>query len=343
MASSSALNILITGAAGFLGSHLTDALLAQGHRVTGLDSLITGSQENLSHLRGNPNFTFIQHDLASGVGSGGGGLGGMAGLPVEIAPHKTRFDRIYHLASPASPVGYVKHQVVTLKVNSLATMALLELAEAMRARIFVASTSESYGDPLEHPQRETYWGHVNPVGMRSMYDEAKRFMEAATMAYHRERGVDTRIVRIFNTYGPRLAVDDGRVIVAFIKQCLRHEPITVQGQGSQTRSLCYVDDEIRGFMALMENEKGGDDGRGYHLPVNIGNPDEVTVLQMAQEIRELTGSNSEIRYTELPPDDPKQRCPDISLARQLLGWEPTIDRKEGLKRTIAFYRQKLAL
>jgi len=318
--------ILVTGGAGFLGSHLIDLLIGQGNQITALDSLITGSKDNVAHLEGNPNFKLVVADIADG-------------LPKEIAAG--HFDRIYHMASPASPVGYVKHQIITLKVNSQTTMALLELAERTGARMFVASTSECYGDPLEHPQRETYWGHVNPVGMRSMYDEAKRFMEAAMMGYHRERGVDTRIVRIFNTYGPRLAVDDGRFIVAFIKQCLLNEPITVQGDGSQTRSLCYVEDEVRGFELLMERGTNGEEGGAYHLPVNIGNPDEVTVLQMAMEIRELTGSKSKIVHTALPPDDPKQRCPDITLARKLLGWEPRVSRAEGLKRTVEFYRKKL--
>ncbi len=313
--------VLVTGAAGFLGSHLTDRLLELGHEVIGVDSLVTGSSDNISHLKTNPRFRLITADLAQG-------------LPPELKNQS--FDRIWHLASPASPVGYVKQQVITLKVNALATIELLELAEKCRARIFVASTSECYGDPLEHPQRETYWGHVNPVGMRSMYDESKRFMEAAAMVYHRERGVDTRIVRIFNTYGPRLAVDDGRVVVAFIKQALRGEPLTVQGDGSQTRSLCYVDDEIRGFLLLMESPD-------YHLPVNIGNPDEVSVMQIAREIRELCGSKSEIRHTPLPPDDPRQRCPDITLARQLLGWQPTISRRDGLLRTIEYYRRKLGI
>ena len=310
--------VLITGGAGFLGSHLTDRLLEQGHEITCVDSLITGSLENIEHLKGHAGYKFIQHDLVNG-------------LPQQVA--QAKWDRIWHMASPASPVGYVKHMVTTLKVNSLATMELMELAGRSGARIFVASTSECYGDPLEHPQRETYWGHVNTVGMRSMYDEAKRFMEAATMAYRRERGVDTRIVRIFNTYGPRLAVDDGRVVVAFIKQALRNEPLTVQGGGNQTRSLCYVEDEIRGFLALMESD--------YYMPVNIGNPDEVTMLELAQEVRELVGSKSIIQHTQLPPDDPKQRCPDITLARQILGWEPKINRRDGLKRTIEFYRAKL--
>ncbi len=311
---------LVTGAGGFLGSHLVDALLAGGAEVMGIDSFITSSRENISHLVHQPRFRFLEHDLTMGLPRG------------EMLP---RFDRIWHMASPASPIGYVKHQVQTLKVNSLAAMQLLELAEKQQARIFVASTSECYGDPpaSEHPQRETYWGNVNSIGMRSMYDEAKRFMEAATMAYHRERGVDTRIVRIFNTYGPRLAVHDGRVVVAFITQALRGEPLTVQGDGSQTRSLCYVEDEIRGFLALMEAD--------YHLPVNIGNPEEVTMLRLAEEIRELCGSKSAIVHTALPPDDPRQRCPDISLARRLLGWEPKIARAEGLQRTIAFYRAKL--
>jgi dTDP-glucose 4,6-dehydratase len=314
------MNILITGAAGFLGSHLTDSLIAQGHRITGVDSFITGSKDNVAHLAGNPNFKLLHHDLVNP-------------LPDEIT--KQKWDRIWHMASPASPVGYVKHQITTLKVNATATMALMELAERDHARIFVASTSECYGDPLEHPQRESYWGHVNPIGMRSMYDEAKRFMESATMAYHRERGVDTRIVRIFNTYGPRLAQDDGRVVVAFITQALRGQPLTVQGNGQQTRSLCYVEDEIRGFLALMESD--------YYLPVNIGNPDEVTMLELAIEIRDLCNSKSEIIHTPLPPDDPKQRCPDITLAKKLLNWQPTIPRKEGLRRTIEFYRKKLGL
>ncbi len=313
--------ILVTGAAGFLGSHLTDALLAIGHEVTGVDSLITGSKDNIAHLASNNRFKFVQADLCQP-------------LPSDIA--NAKFDRIFHLASPASPVGYVKHQVVTLKINSLATMNLLELAERTGARIFMASTSECYGDPLEHPQKETYWGHVNPNGMRSMYDEAKRFMEAAAMAYHRERNVDTRLVRIFNTYGPRLALDDGRVVPAFIKQALTHQPMTVQGDGSQTRSLCYVDDEIRGFLLLMECPD-------YHLPVNIGNPDEVTVLHLAHEIREIAGSRSVITHLPLPPDDPKQRCPDIALAKKLLGWQPTIARRQGLEKTVSFYRQKLGL
>jgi dTDP-glucose 4,6-dehydratase len=311
---------LITGAGGFLGSHLADALLARGDSVLGIDSFLTSDRDNVSHLHGHPRFELLEHDLAHG-------------LPRDLADRS--FDRIWHMASPASPVGYVKHQVVTLKVNSLAAMELLELAEAKKARIFVASTSECYGDPLEHPQRESYWGHVNPVGMRSMYDEAKRFLEAATMAYHRERGVDTRIVRIFNTYGPRLAQNDGRVVVAFITQALRNEPLTVQGDGSQTRSLCYVDDEIRGFMALMEAD--------YYMPVNIGNPDEVTMLQLAEEIRSLCGSTSKIVHTPLPPDDPKQRCPDIGLAKRLLGWEPRVARQDGLKRTVEFYRKKLGM
>jgi dTDP-glucose 4,6-dehydratase len=311
---------LITGAGGFLGSHLADALLVRGARVFGVDSFLTSDRENIGHLHGNPNFRFIEHDLTTG-------------LPAEVRAQ--RFDRVWHLASPASPVGYVKHQVQTLKVNSQTTIELLELAEVQKARIFLASTSECYGDPpaSEHPQRETYWGHVNSVGMRSMYDEAKRFLEAATMAYHRERGVDTRLVRIFNTYGPRLAIDDGRVVVAFITQALRGEPLTVQGDGSQTRSLCYVDDEIAGFLALMESD--------YVMPVNIGNPDEVSMRQLAEEIRELCGSRSEIVHTPLPPDDPKQRCPDISLAKRILGWEPRVSRREGLEKTVAFYRKKL--
>lgn len=314
---------LITGGGGFLGSHLTDALLASGDvHVTAVDSFLTSTRDNIAHLKGHPKYQFVEQDLTRG-------------LPAGVASGK--FERIWHLASPASPVGYVKHQVTTLKVNATTTMELLELAEKQGSRMFVASTSECYGDPpaSEHPQKETYWGNVNSIGMRSMYDEAKRFMEAATMAYHRERGVDTRIVRIFNTYGPRLAPNDGRVVVAFITQALRGEPLTVQGDGSQTRSLCYVEDEVRGFMKLMESD--------YHLPVNIGNPDEVTMKQLAEEIRELCGSKSAIIHTPLPPDDPKQRCPDITLAKKLLKWEPTVPRREGLKRTIEFYRKKLAV
>lgn len=311
---------LVTGAGGFLGSHLADALLAQGHEVTGIDNFVSSDRDNITHLAGNPKFHFHEHDLTTG-------------LPPIVAG--ARFERIWHLASPASPVGYVQHQVTTLKVNSTAAMEVLELAERCKARIFVASTSECYGDPLEHPQRESYWGHVNSIGMRSMYDEAKRFLEAATMAYHRERGVDTRIVRIFNTYGPRLALHDGRVVVAFITQALRGEPLTVQGNGQQTRSLCYVEDEIRGFLALMESD--------YYLPVNIGNPDEVTMLELAIEIRELCGSKSELIHTALPPDDPKQRCPDITLAKKLLHWHPTVPRREGLGRTVDFYRRKIGL
>ncbi len=321
IAGGSTQRVLVTGAAGFLGSHLTERLLEMGHHVTGVDSLITGARENVSHIEGHPRFKLVTADLARG-------------LPQAVRDET--FDRIWHLASPASPVGYVKQQVITLKVNAIATIDLLELAEKCGARIFVASTSECYGDPLEHPQKETYWGNVNPVGMRSMYDESKRFMEAAAMVYHRERSVDTRIVRIFNTYGPRLALDDGRVVVAFIKQALKGEPMTVQGDGSQTRSLCYVDDEIRGFLLLMESP-------AYHMPVNIGNPDEVSVLELAHEIRELCGSQSEIRHTVLPPDDPRQRCPDITLAKALLGWEPTILRREGLLRTIEYYRKKLGI
>ena len=318
----SKLRHLITGAGGFLGSHLCDALISQEISVTGIDSFLTSDRENIEHLQGNPHFQFFEQDL-------------IAGLPAALK--NQHFDRIWHLASPASPVGYVQFQVQTLKVNSLVTMELLELAAAHKARIFVASTSEIYGDPpaAEHPQRESYWGNVNSIGMRSMYDEAKRFLEAAAMAYHRERGVDTRIVRIFNTYGPRLAVNDGRVVVAFITQALQNKPLTVQGTGSQTRSLCFVEDEIKGFMALMESN--------YHYPVNIGNPEEVTMQALAEEIRDLCGSQSEIIHTPLPPDDPKQRCPDITLAKKLLHWQPTISRREGLQRTIAFYRRKLKL
>jgi dTDP-glucose 4,6-dehydratase len=315
------MRILITGAAGFLGSHLTDLLLEQGHDVVGLDNFITGKDRNIAHLRGNRRYAFVRHDVTE---------------PLPSAAELTGpLDRIYHMASPASPIGYVKHQVATLKVNSQGTWNMLELAERTGARFLMASTSECYGDPLVNPQREDYWGNVNPIGLRSMYDEAKRFSEACTMAYYRERKVDTRIVRIFNTYGPRMDPYDGRVVISFIRQALNDEPITVFGEGRQTRSLCYVSDLVRGINGIMEGD--------FVEPINLGNPEEVTILQIAREIIELVpGTKSKIVHQPMPPDDPRVRCPDITRARQLLGWSPTIPRKEGLAKMIEFYRDELA-
>jgi dTDP-glucose 4,6-dehydratase len=310
------MRILISGAAGFLGSHLTDLLLSQGHSVVGVDNLLTGKAENIAHLEGNHNYQFIKADVIQ---------------PLDIAGP---IDRIYHMASPASPVGYVKHQVATLKVNSQGTWNLLELSIAKSARFLMASTSECYGDPAVHPQREEYWGNVNPVGMRSMYDEAKRFSEACTMGYHRERGADTRIIRIFNTYGPRMDPYDGRVVISFIRQALNNEPLTVFGEGKQTRSLCYVSDLVRGINLTMESD--------FHEPINLGNPQEMTILQIAKEIMELIpGTRSTIVHQPMPPDDPRVRCPDITRAKTILGWTPVIPRREGLKKMIDFYRDQL--
>jgi dTDP-glucose 4,6-dehydratase len=310
------MRILISGGGGFLGSHLADLLLGQGHDVVAVDNYITGKPDNVAHLRGNPRFSLVKHDVVE---------------PLQIDGH---VDRIYHLASPASPVGYVKHQVATLKVNSQGTWNLLELAERKNARFLMASTSECYGDPTVNPQREDYWGNVNPIGLRSMYDEAKRFSEACTMAYHRERGVDTRIIRIFNTYGPRMDPYDGRVVINFIRQALNNEPLTVFGEGRQTRSLCYVSDLVRGINLTMEAD--------FHEPINLGNPDEVSILQIAREIISLVpGTTSKIVFMPMPPDDPRVRCPDITRARQILGWQPTISRREGLARMIEFYRDQL--
>jgi dTDP-glucose 4,6-dehydratase len=313
----SSMRILISGAAGFLGSHLTDLLLGQGHSVVGIDNFLTGKRENITHLTGHERYEFIQGDV------------------VHMAPPPGAFDRIYHMASPASPIGYVKHQIATLKVNSQGAWNLLELAERRKARFLMASTSECYGDPAVHPQREDYWGNVNPIGLRSMYDEAKRFSEACTMAYHRERKVDTRLIRIFNTYGPRMDPYDGRVVISFIRQALHNEPLTVFGDGRQTRSLCYVSDLVRGINLTMESD--------FHEPINLGNPDEVTILNIAKEILELIPeSTSTIAFQPMPPDDPRVRCPDITRARQVLGWSPVIARKEGLKKMIEFYRPDLA-
>ncbi|HEX8325883.1 MAG TPA: UDP-glucuronic acid decarboxylase family protein [Tepidisphaeraceae bacterium] len=310
------MRILISGAAGFLGSHLTDLLLGQGHDVVGLDNYITGRKENIAHLTDNKHYTFVQADVIQ---------------PVQI---DGAIDRIYHMASPASPIGYVKHQVATLKVNSQGTWNLLELAEAKKARFLMASTSECYGDPAVHPQPESYWGNVNPIGMRSMYDEAKRFSEACTMAYHRERGVATRLIRIFNTYGPRMDPYDGRVVITFIKQALHNEPLTIFGDGMQTRSLCYVSDLIRGINLTMESD--------FVEPINLGNPNELTILDIAKEILALIPqSTSTLVHKEMPPDDPKIRKPDITRARKVLGWEPVVSRSDGLAKMIEFYRDRL--
>ncbi|HEX8524194.1 MAG TPA: UDP-glucuronic acid decarboxylase family protein [Tepidisphaeraceae bacterium] len=310
------MRILISGGAGFLASHLTDLLLAQGHEVVGVDNFITGKAANIAHLRGEKRYSFIEHDVIK---------------PLEI---DGPIDRIYHMASPASPIGYVKHQVATLKVNSEGTWNLLELSLAKKARFLMASTSECYGDPECNPQPETYWGNVNPIGLRSMYDEAKRFSEACTMAYFREKKADTRIIRIFNTYGPRMDPYDGRVVISFIRQALNNEDITVFGEGSQTRSLCYVTDLVRGINLTMESD--------FHEPINLGNPDEVTILQIAKQVMELIpGTTSKIVHKPMPPDDPRVRCPDITRAKQILGWQPQVSRREGLAKMIEFYRDQL--
>ena len=306
---------VVTGAAGFLGSHLADRLLAEGHRVVGLDNLITGSVANIEHLAGDERFRFLKQDVTNHIF-----------LPGAV-------DFVWHLASPASPVDYLEYPIQTLKVGSLGTHNALGLAREKKARFFLASTSECYGDPLVHPQREDYWGNVNPVGPRGCYDEAKRFAEAMTMAYHRAHGVDTRIVRIFNTYGPRMRLRDGRVVPNFIAQALLGEPLTLHGDGSQTRSFCYVDDLIEGFWRLMHAD--------YHQPVNIGNPNELSILAFAEKILALTGSGSTLEHHPRPVDDPTVRRPDISLARSLFGWEPRIDLDEGLRRTIAHFRGRV--
>jgi dTDP-glucose 4,6-dehydratase len=299
--------LVVTGGAGFLGSHICEALVARGDHVVAVDSLLTGSVENIAHLFGEEGFVFVEHDVTNFVHVSG---------PV---------DAVMHFASPASPVDYLEHPIKTLKVGSLGTHKTLGLAKDKGARYMLASTSEVYGDPKVHPQTEDYWGHVNPVGPRGVYDEAKRFAEAMTMAYQRAHGVDTRIVRIFNTYGPRMRPHDGRVVSNFLVEALAGKPLTVYGDGTQTRSFCYVDDEVRGILALLDSDHVG--------PVNIGNPNEFTVLELAQLVLRITGSASEIAYEPLPVDDPTQRQPDISLARQVLGWEPEIALEEGLRRT----------
>jgi dTDP-glucose 4,6-dehydratase len=309
------MRILITGAAGFLGSHLCDRFLAEGHEVIGMDNFITGSPDNFAHLVGNPAFTFIQHDVTNFVY-----------VPGPL-------DGVLHFASPASPVDYLELPIQTLKVGSLGTHKTLGLAKVKGARYLLASTSEVYGDPQVHPQPETYWGHVNPVGPRGVYDEAKRFAEAMVMAYQRYHGLQTRIVRIFNTYGPRMRPNDGRVVSNFIVQALRGEPLTVYGDGGQTRSFCYATDEADGIYRLFMSD--------YPDPVNIGNPNEFTVLQLAQRVIALTGSASEIVNPPLPQDDPKVRRPDITVARRELGWEPRVQLDEGLGQTIPYFRERV--
>jgi dTDP-glucose 4,6-dehydratase len=306
------MRILITGAAGFLGSHLCDRFLADGHEVIGMDNFITGNADNIAHLIGHARFRFVEHDVTNFVYVAGA------------------LDGVLHFASPASPVDYLELPIQTLKVGSLGTHKTLGLAKAKGARYLLASTSEVYGDPQVHPQPETYWGHVNPVGPRGVYDEAKRFAEAMVMAYHRFHGLDTRIVRIFNTYGTRMRPDDGRVVSNFIVQALRGEPLTVYGDGSQTRSFCYVSDEVEGIYRLFHSE--------WADPMNIGNPNELTVKEMAERVIELTGSASEVSYRPLPKDDPKVRRPDITLARRELGWEPVVSLEQGLEQTIPYFR-----
>jgi dTDP-glucose 4,6-dehydratase len=306
---------LVTGGAGFLGSHLCDALLGEGWSVVVVDNLLTGRRSNLAHLRNDSRFEFVEKDICQ---------------PFDVG----QVDYVFHFASPASPVDYTVHGIPTLKVGSLGTFHALDVAHKYNAKYLVSSTSECYGDPLEHPQKETYWGNVNSIGPRSVYDEAKRFTEAVTMAYHRYHKVDTRITRIFNTYGPRMQLNDGRVVPNFMKQALRGEDLTVYGDGSQTRSFCYVSDEIDGFVRLAKASE--------HLPVNIGNPDEFTILECAEHVLKVTGSKSKISYEPLPQDDPKQRRPDITKARQLLGWEPKIALETGLRMSLDYFRTALA-
>ena len=306
--------ILITGGAGFLGSHLSDRFIKEGYEVIVMDNLVTGSMRNIEHLMPLRQFTFHHHDISNYIHITG------------------ELDYILHFASPASPIEYLKMPIQTLKVGALGTHNVMGLAKAKNARVLIASTSEVYGDPEVHPQPESYWGNVNPIGPRSVYDEAKRFQEAITMAYHTCHGVETRIIRIFNTYGPRMAVNDGRVLPAFFSQALRGEGITIFGDGSQTRAFCYVDDLVEGICRLLHSD--------YTLPVNIGNPAEMTIKAFAEEVIELVGNpDAHIVYKPLPKDDPKRRRPDISLAKKLLGWEPKIDRAEGLRRTLDYFKE----
>jgi dTDP-glucose 4,6-dehydratase len=307
--------VVVTGGAGFLGSHLCRSLLDRGDQVVAVDNLVTGSVTNIDDLFGHRGFTFVEHDVSSYVW-----------VPGEV-------DAVMHLASPASPVDFERIPIQILKVGGLGTHNCLGLAKAKSARFFLASTSEVYGDPLVHPQPETYWGNVNPIGLRGVYDEAKRYAEAMTMAYHRHHGLDVRIVRIFNTYGPRMRVDDGRAVSNFIVQGLRNEPLTVYGDGTQTRSFCYVDDLVRGFLSLLDSDEVG--------PINIGNPVEFTLLELANAVVDLTGSTAGIVHRDLPADDPRQRRPDITLARERLAWEPTVDLAAGLERTVQYFREIL--
>ena len=310
------MRFVVSGAAGFIGSHLCDRLLAEGHAVVGVDNFLTGARSNLAHLAGRPHFQSIEHDVTR---------------PFDVDPP---VDGVIHMASLASPKDYLAHPIATLEVGSAGTSVMLNLARRRGARFLLTSTSECYGDPAVHPQPETYWGNVNPVGPRSCYDESKRFAEALTMAYHRAHGLRTNIARIFNTYGPRMKLNDGRVVPSFLDQALRGEPLTVFGDGSQTRSFCYVSDLVDGLYRLMFSEE--------RYPVNLGNPHEMTILEFARYIQRLTGSRSAIIFEPLPEDDPRQRRPDITKARQLLGWEPRISLEEGLRRTIEHFRSALA-
>ena len=307
--------VLITGGAGFLGSHLCEKYLENGYEVICMDNLSTGSADNIAHLIGNDQFSFIKHDVTNYIHVSG---------PLDL---------ILHFASPASPIDYLEMPIQTLKVGSLGTHKALGLARAKNAHLLLASTSEVYGDPQIHPQEESYWGNVNPIGFRGVYDEAKRFAEAITMAYNRYHDVETRIIRIFNTYGPRMRLDDGRALPTFMSQALKGEPLTVFGDGSQTRSFCYVDDLVRGIFLLAQSD--------HHEPINIGNPDEITIKEFAEEIISLTGSNSKLTFKELPKDDPQVRQPDISKARKILGWEPKITRSEGLKKTLDYFSEQV--
>jgi dTDP-glucose 4,6-dehydratase len=307
--------VLITGGCGFLGSHLCDRYLKEGFRVVCMDNLITGSPENIAHLMGNEDFEFVKHDVTNYIY-----------VPGEL-------DLVLHFASPASPIDYLEMPIQTLKVGSLGTHKALGLAKEKNARFLLASTSEVYGDPLIHPQNEDYWGNVNPIGLRGVYDEAKRFAEAMTMGYHRYHDLETRIVRIFNTYGTRMRLRDGRALPTFMRQALKGNPITVFGDGSQTRSFTYVDDLVEGIYRLSQSDEAE--------PVNIGNPEEVTIMEFAKEIIELTGSSSEIIHEKLPEDDPKVRQPDISKAKRVLDWEPTVDRKEGLRKTLDYFKEEV--
>src|SRR5690348_6817260 len=316
MAASSQPVSVVTGGAGFLGSHLTDCLLAEGHRVIAIDNFITGNDANIGHLAGNENYKFIKHNVSNFIF-----------LPEQ------KIDYVFHFASPASPIDYLELPIPTLKVGALGTHNTLGLAKAKKATFLLASTSECYGDPLVHPQKEDYWGNVNPIGPRGVYDEAKRFAEAITMAYHRFHGIDTKIVRIFNTYGPRMRLRDGRVVPAFISQALAGTPLTIFGDGAQTRSFCYVSDLIDGIYRLSQAD--------FHEPVNIGNPREMTIKQFAEEIIRITGTSSSITYKPLPVDDPKVRQPDISRAKKILGWEPKVEFEEGITKTIDYFREWL--